>query len=163
MASDWIRRDLDFAAKRDELLAFLASEENTIFVLATSLKNRVLARNVLVATDGLDLYAFTWQHSRKVLQIQQNPKVALCKDTVQIEGVAEILGGMLEERNRAALRILRGRFPKVIEHWRERPGMVLLHIRPTLAVIGNSAFEEPYLEVIDLERGRAYAERWAYR
>jgi general stress protein 26 len=60
-------------------------------VLATSHNDRVLARNVLVASDGLDLYFFTWKHSRKCMQIQKNPKVALCKDKVQIEGVAEIL------------------------------------------------------------------------
>jgi general stress protein 26 len=86
------KKGLNFKEKREEFIRFLDAKENRTMVLATSCNNRVMARNVLVASHGLDLYFFTWGHSRKCRQIRKNSRVALCKDRVQIEGVAEILG-----------------------------------------------------------------------
>lgn len=153
-------KELGFEEKKEELVKFLKSKDSAVMVLATSCDDQVLARNVLIANDGLDLYLFTWRHSRKCAQIQANPRVALCKDNVQIEGVAEILGDLLAEETKEHMDIIRNRFPDAIKQWEHRPGMVVIRVRPTFVVVGASA-DPPCLEFVDLENEVAYAEEWA--
>ena len=155
------RQDLNYEEEEKTLIEFLESKENTTMVLATSHDDRVLARNVLIANNGLDIYSFTWGHSRKAVQIQKNPRVALCKDTVQIEGVAEIVGGLTDEKSRKYTEIIRKKFPEPVAWWEKFPGMVIVRIRPTSVVIGGSG-DDPHLKFLDLETRTAYAEGWAY-
>lgn len=162
MDKEEFRKELDFEEKKKELIRFLESKENEIMVLATSYKERVLARNVLVVSKGLDLYFFTWKHSRKCMQIEKNPKVALCKDRVQIEGVAEILGNLLDESIKKYTDIMRDKSPEAIKSWERRPGMVIVRVRPTLVVTGGSVDEHVYVDFLDLNSQRAYSERWAH-
>ena len=129
--------------------------------LATARNGRVLVRNVNIASDGLDIIFFTWKHSRKCKQIEANPRVALCKDMIQIEGVAEIVGPLLSEETKADTDILRNKFPKAIAFWEGRPGMVVVRVSPTFAVMGGS-IDDPCLEFLDLENETAYTERWAH-
>jgi general stress protein 26 len=160
MGAERLRKELDFAEKKELLIRFLAAKDNAVMVLATSHEDRVLARNVLIASDGLDLYLFTWRHSRKCAQIQANPRVALCKDNVQIEGVAEILGDLIAEETKEHTSMMRDRFPDAIKQWEHRPGMVIVRVRPTFVVVGGSA-DPPCPEFLDLENEAAYAEQWA--
>lgn len=162
MGEERDRWDLNFGEMRDELVSFLESTEDAIMSLATSLGDRVLARTILVACSGLDAYFFTWKHSRKCGQIRENPKVALSRDRLAIEGTAEILGGLFDERNSACTDIIRNKFPEAIEKWKDRPGMVLVKITPREAVFAGGPDEEPHLKFIDLENGSAYGERWAH-
>lgn len=154
--------ELDYVKKKEELIKFLELKDNSIMVLATSHNNKVLARNVLIANNELEIYFFTWGHSRKAVQIQMNPRVALCKDRVQIEGIAEILGNLTNDNNRKYTDILRKKFPESIALWENFPGMIIVRISPTFIVLGGDVGEEPYLEFLDLEKETAYAERWAY-
>jgi general stress protein 26 len=161
MGGEQIEKNLNFEEKKQELLGFLQSKDNAIMVLATSRNDRVLARNVLIASHGLDLYFFTWGHSRKCAQISANPRVALCRDSVQIEGVAEILGDLIAEKTKEYTDVIRKKFPEAIARWEHRPGMVVVKVRPTCVVIGGST-DEPSLEFLDLENETAYTERWAH-
>jgi general stress protein 26 len=129
--------------------------------LATSVDGRVLARMVLVTCEGLDVYLFTWGGSRKCEQIRANPRVALCKDRIQIEGTAEILGGLFDPENASIRGLFEVRFPETVERWRDRPEMVLVKIAPTSVVLAGEPGEEPHLQFVDLENGVAYAEPWA--
>lgn len=157
------RRELDFDAKKREIVSFLASSDNAIVALATAASDRVLARMILVLCDGLDVYFFTWGGSRKCEQIRANPRVALCKDRTQIEGTAEILGGLFDPTNAPILRLFEERFPEAVDNWRDRPGMVLVKITPTSVVLAGAPGEEPHLQFVDLENEIAYAEPWADR
>jgi general stress protein 26 len=151
---------LNFAEKKEGFIRFLESKDNAIMVLATSHEGRVLARNVLIASHGLDLYFFTWGHSRKCAQITANPRVALCKDGVQIEGVAEILGDLIAENTKEHADVMRKKFPEAIARWERRPGMVIVRVMPTCVVFAGST-DEPALEFLDLENETAHSERWA--
>jgi general stress protein 26 len=157
------REPLSFEEKRQEIVNFFASTENAIMALATSADGRVLARMVLVTCEGLDVYFFTWGGSRKCEQIRANPRVALCKDRVQIEGTAEILGGLFDPENASIRGLFEERFPETVERWRDRPAMVLVKITPTLVVLGGTPDAEPHLQFVDLVHKRAYAEPWADR
>lgn len=157
------REPLSFEEKRQEIVDFLASTENAIMALATSADGRVLARMVLVTCEGLDVYFFTWGGSRKCEQIRVNPRVALCKDRAQIEGTAEILGGLFDPENASIRGLFEERFPETVERWRDRPEMVLVKITPTSVVLAGEPGEEPHLQFVDLVHKRAYAEPWADR
>lgn len=65
-------------------------------MLATSRDERVTARTVSHATKGLYFYILSWDHHEKILQIKENLNVALARDNISIEGVAEILGKPLD-------------------------------------------------------------------
>ncbi|GAG23031.1 unnamed protein product, partial [marine sediment metagenome] len=106
------RRDLLFEEKEQEIVSFLGSTENAIMALATSAADRVLVRMILVTCEGLNIYFFTWGGSRKCEQIRANPRVALCKDRVQIEGTAEILGDLFDPSNAAIRGLFEERFPE---------------------------------------------------
>jgi general stress protein 26 len=157
------RKPLSFEEKRQEIVGFLADTKNAIMALATSADGRVLARMVLVTCESLDVYFFTWGGSRKCEQIRANPRVALCRDRVQIEGVAEILGGLFDPENASIRGLFEERFPEAVERWRDRPGMVLVRITPTSVVLAGEPGEEPHLQFVDLENERATAEPWADR
>lgn len=162
MGNEEVGGELDFREKKEELIRFLESKDSETMVLATSYNDRVLARNVLVASDGLDLYFFTWKHSRKCMQIQKNPKVALCKDKVQIEGVAEILGELLDGKTKKYTDIMRRKFPEAIEEWERRPGMIIVRVKPTFAVTGGSSNGDVYIDYLDLKNEKAYSKKWAH-
>ena len=137
--------------------------DDAIMALATSAGDRALVRMILVAADGLDVYFFTWGGSRKCEQIRANPHVALCKERVQIEGTAEILGGLFDPATATVRRSFEERCTKTVERWRNRPGMVLVKVAPRSVVLGGDPDEEPRLRFVDPENGAAYAKPWGDR
>jgi hypothetical protein len=148
--------------KAKELAEFLESEDNAIMVLATSGNDRVLARPVSIASDGLDVYFLTWKHSRKCEQIGSNPRVALCKDRVQVEGVAEFLGDLSDPASEPRVAVLRRRLPRTVERWEHRPGMIVIRVKPTFAAVGGTIGDEVWIEYVDDEKEVAFAELWAH-
>jgi general stress protein 26 len=157
------RLDLDYEEKKEEIINYLELEGNDTMVLATSSDNRVLARTVLIFSKGLELYFFTWGHSRKCQQIRKNPNIALCKDNMMIEGVAEILGGLTEEKNLEYAVFMRKKNPESIERWEKHPNMVIAKVRPTQIVYGSRIIDGcVYLEFMDIKDKKAYAEKWAH-
>ncbi len=130
-------------------------------ILATSADNRVMARSVLIVHDEPDIYIFTWKYSRKTIQIEKNNHVALSKDKVSIEGKAEILGLMTDEKNKEILEFLRTKQPKAIARWENKPNMIIIKIRPEFACVdGYSINREAYLEYVDFTKQSAHREKW---
>jgi uncharacterized protein YdaL len=78
---------LNFDKVKEEKIRFL--EQNNTIVFATSLKNRVTAKTVCYASEGLTIIFFT---GANLTQIKANPKLALCLKNVSIEGTAKIVG-----------------------------------------------------------------------
>jgi general stress protein 26 len=109
----------------------------------------------------LSIYFFTWKHSRKCKQIEKNPRVALCKDIVQIEGTAEILGSLSDKKIKKFTDIMRRKYPDAIKRWEQRPGMVLVQVKPTLVVTGATSNGDSYIDYLDLTNQEAYSEKWA--
>jgi len=66
--------------------------EKKIMVLATSLNDNVYARNMSVVSIYDRVYFQTDREMNKIRQIENNNKVALCVDNIQITGEAEIIG-----------------------------------------------------------------------
>jgi general stress protein 26 len=139
----------DYESIVNKVIEFLAGKH--AIVLATSLEGRVTARTVSMASDGLDVYFMSWGHHTKCAQIRGNPRVALCRDNVQIEGRAEILGSPLDEANGRYAELLQGKYPDY-ERFAREPGMVIVRVLPsTIALFGRGSGGF-YLDCLDLER-----------
>ena len=139
----------DYESVRNGVIEFLANKR--AIVLATSLDGRVSARTVSMANDGLDVYFMSWGHHTKCVQIRGNPRVALCRDNVQIEGRAEILGSPLDEGNARISEMIGDKYPDHESFLRE-PGMVLIRVVPSgIAVFGRDG-GGLYLDCLELER-----------
>lgn len=72
---------------------------SSILVLATSFENKVTARNVSCIILNNKIYFQTDKTFIKFHQISNNPKIAFCKDNIQIEGIANIKGHPLNKEN----------------------------------------------------------------
>lgn len=89
--------ELDYQELEREVVEILS--KNNLWVLATSSYDKVTARTMSIVNMGLRILMQTGNKFLKYEQIIQNPRVALCRDNIQIEGVANIIGHPLEERN----------------------------------------------------------------
>ena len=141
----------DYERVKNRVIEFLAAKH--AIVLATSLDGRVTARTVSMASEGLDVYFMSWGHHTKCVQIRGNPRVALCRDNVQIEGRAEILGSPLDEANRRYAELLRHKYPDDHERFADEPGMVIIRVVPSAIAVFGKGDEGLYLDCLDLKRG----------
>jgi uncharacterized pyridoxamine 5'-phosphate oxidase family protein len=142
-------RVLDYDRCLEEKIAFL--DENRQVILATSLDDRVTARTIDYANDGMNIYFLSWDHHTKISQIKGNLRVALCRDNVQIEGVAQILGDPLHKRNEDYSNVYKQRLPDLYEIFSGIPGMTLVRIMPILfsTFYGGRDRRIEYVDIID--------------
>jgi general stress protein 26 len=154
---------LDYKKSKNKLLSFLKKKENSVMTLATSSNDVVMARPISVWNEALDIYFFTWRYSRKCVQIRNNNKISLCKDNIEIEGTAKILGLITSDKNKEILAFLKQRNPTGIKRWENKPNMVIVKIKPSFACIdGYFINDNAYIEYIDLKKQKAYREKWAH-
>ena len=90
-------------------LMFEKLENWKIMALASSVNDYVMVRNVSCLFYDKKVYFKTDKNFRKTQQLFKNPNVALCWSGVQIEGVAENKGLVVEEEDR--------RFEKLYEKY----------------------------------------------
>ena len=81
-------------------LMFEKLGESKIMALASSVNDYVMVRNVSCLFYDNKVWFKTDKNFRKTQQLYQNPRVALCWSGVQIEGVAENKGLVVEEPGR---------------------------------------------------------------
>ena len=150
-------RQLDFEKLREEKIKFLESHHTII--VATSYDNKVTARTVTYATEGLDFYFMSWDHHEKILQIRENPNVALARDNISIKGVAEILGKSLNEKSKKGAEVTKKKHPKEFEIFCRIPGMIMAKVTPTYIKSWVRIDNKFFIEHLDLENKIAYLEK----
>jgi general stress protein 26 len=149
--------ELDFEKLREEKIRFL--EGHHTIVLATSHDGKVSARTVTYATEGLDFYFMSWDHHEKILQIRENPNVALARDNISIKGIAEILGKPLEEESRKDAEVTKKKHPKEFDIFCRTPGMIMVKVTPTYIKSWVRIDNKFFLEHLDLENKVAYLQK----
>ena len=120
----------DYQKCVEEKLKFL--RENRHIVLATSYNDSVTARTIDYACSGFEILFLSWDHHVKITQIKGNPRVALCRDNIQIEGLAQILGNPFDEKNRRYNELYKEKLPILFEKFAGLPGMVFVKVTPGL-------------------------------
>ena len=91
-------KDLTFSQAVE--LMFEKLGESKIMALASSVNDYVMVRNVSCLFYDNKVWFKTDKNFRKTQQLYQNPRVALCWSGVQIEGIAENKGLVVEEPGR---------------------------------------------------------------
>ncbi len=71
-----------------------------IMALATSVDDYPMVRNVSCLFYHDKIYFKTDKNFRKTRQLYENPRVAMCWNGVQVEGIADIKGLVVEEEGR---------------------------------------------------------------
>ena len=98
-------------------------------VLSTSFDNRVTSRMMSFVIFDNKFYCQTDKTFLKYQQIKLNPKVALCIDNIQIEGIAKNIGKPLE--NKKFINLFKQYYKTSYEIYSFLENEILLEIEPT--------------------------------
>jgi len=148
---------LDFEKAREEKIRFM--EGHHTIVMATSHNDEVTARTVSYATEELDFYILSWDHHEKILQIKENPNVALARDNVSMKGLAEILGNPSDEKSRSGAEIIRKKRPQEFAIYSRIPGMIMIKVTPRYVKSWVRVGDKFYIEHLDLEKRQAFLQK----
>jgi general stress protein 26 len=125
-------------------------------VLATSDRDYVTAREMMILSDGLKIYFFTIKNSRKYNQLQANKNVALSINNLQVEGVATLAGHPSDSRNAGFIRMFEEKRPEVYEFWRgpcldPNSDLGVIEITPRkITAYKASPDIEPHLDILNV-------------
>ena len=101
-----------------------------------------------------------WKHNKKILQIKENPKVALTLGRIQFEGVAEIFGHPFDEKNKQYLDYFYKKIPKKsIDRVTNVPDVVMVKIALSVIACITNVNQEYYLQKMDFEKKIVYQMR----
>ena len=112
----------NFEKEKNELFAKIGKTYN--MVLSTSDMGNVSSRMVSVISYNEKLY-ITSMKSEKLEQIEKNPNIALCADTMQIKGNGKILGYASDEKNKEIMMEYKNILPESFELFASNPEAVL--------------------------------------
>ena len=93
-----VNKDLTFEQAVEIMFEKLG--DSKIMALASSVNDYVMVRNVSCLFYDNKVYFKTDKNFRKTKQLYENPQVALCWSGVQIEGIAENKGLVVDEPDR---------------------------------------------------------------
>lgn len=126
-------------------------------VLATAAGDFVTAREMMIVSDGLTIWCFTSENTRKFKQMQENKNVALAINNLQIEGIVTLKGAPLDEENAEFLRIFKEKFPKSYEFWIKKSkepdanGRVVEITPHKITAYKIAADTGPYLAILNID------------
>jgi general stress protein 26 len=158
-------RELPYEVLEQELIEVL--DKNKFWVLATSVDDRVTARTIVIANDGLKIYFQSEMVLDKCRQIAKNPQVALCMNHVQIEGSAEFKGHVSSQENQA----IRENYckhkeaNKAYERWCYLDQQAFIEVQPTVITVWKLIDSKPcrdFLYVNERKAIRRYYHPEAY-
>lgn len=89
---------MNFEAAVQKMFEMLGNSK--IMALATSKNDHVFVRNVSCVFYDNKIYFKTDKNFRKTKQLLENPQVAICWDGIQVEGIAENKGLVIDEEGR---------------------------------------------------------------
>jgi uncharacterized pyridoxamine 5'-phosphate oxidase family protein len=148
------RQEIDYNTLENKIIEFLQNKR--AIVVATSQNNRVTARTVSFVNIGLQIFFWSYENHTKCHQIRVNPKVALCRDNLQVEGMAELKGSVLDKKNETYLSKFKEKFPKDYDRYANEPKMILVDITPTLFVLLVNEDGNLYRDHLNIEEGTAF-------
>jgi general stress protein 26 len=139
-----------YEERKAQVEAFLKSKH--AISLATSQDDHVTVRTISFACRALEIVFLTFDHSLKCKQIRANPNVALCRDNVQIEGKAEILGTASDPEKASYADLLRTSYPGSFQADASRVGMVIVRVIPEIVKVFRAEGTDYLVDTLDLEK-----------
>ena len=148
---------LDYNQLEEEIFETLKSK--AVFVVATCDNNRVTARNLSCVIKDKKIYFQTDKTFIKYQQIINNPKVALCINNIQIEGIAAPIGHPLENKNNWFKTLYSENYPQSFENYSKMENEVIIEVIPSLITLWKYINNKPlrdYLDIINKKAQREY-------
>ncbi len=128
--------------------------------LATAAGNHVTVRTINAVNMGMKIYFQTDTRLTKYGQIQANPQVALCRENIQIEGLAKDLGHPLTAKNKYFCDLYRRQHPTFFDFYSAVPTQTVVEVSPTLITIWHHDDENAYRKFLLIVAGKAYRENY---
>lgn len=147
---------LDVDEKKREIIALLEMTKH--IVLATCADDRVTARTMCCLNDELIIYCQTDSRFFKVEQIRKNPKVALCINSLQIEGSAKLIGHPTNPENAKISELFKQKHPKSHERYSSNKEQLIIKVNPVLFTQWKYIDEKPCREFLSLKESCAFRE-----
>lgn len=143
----------------EELYAALGSAKK--MVLATSSQNRTTARTMSCIVLGGKIVFQTDRDFLKIKQILENPRVALCVDNIQIEGVATVIGHPFEEMNHSFLDRFKTAYEGSYRMYSHLPSEIVVEVDIAHATRWKYEAGKPFRLFIDYIQQNATKEYYA--
>lgn len=122
-----------------------ALEKEETLTLATCAGNRVTIRPMSHICQGLSVFFQTGGDSLKVRQIRENPNVALCVGTYELEGTAAFSGHPLDAENTFFAQRYKEKFPEAFKRYSELKDEIVVKVTLSLARQWRYIDNEPIL------------------
>lgn len=143
-------KELTFEQARD--LMFDKLGEWKIMALASSLNDYVMVRNVSCLFYDNKVWFKTDKKFRKTKQLLQNPNVALCWSGVQIEGVAENKGLVVDEPSRRFEKLYKKHLWGSYNKYSHEDSEIIIEVTPKFVEIWDTSEDNfAYQIFIDFE------------
>lgn len=124
-----------------------------IMALASSVNDYVMVRNVSCLFYDNKVYFKTDKNFRKTQQIYQNPQVALCWSGVQIEGIAENKGLVVEEPDRRFEKLYKEHLWGSYNKYSHEDAEIIIQVRPKFVEIWDTSEDNYAFQIfIDFEK-----------
>jgi len=124
-----------------------------IMALASSVNDYVMVRNVSCLFYDNKIYFKTDKNFRKTKQLYQNPNVALCWSGVQVEGIAENKGLVVEEPDRKFEKLYKEHLWGSYNKYSHEDTEIIIEVTPKFVEIWDTSEENYAFQIfIDFEK-----------
>ncbi|MBE6930179.1 MAG: pyridoxamine 5'-phosphate oxidase family protein [Ruminococcaceae bacterium] len=123
-----------------------------IMALASSVKDHVMVRNVSCLFYDGKIWFKTDKNFRKTQQLYENPRVALCWNGVQVEGLARNTGLVVDEPGRRFEKLYREHLWGSYNKYSHEDTEILIEVTPTFVEVWDTSEDNyAYQIFIDFE------------
>ncbi len=146
-----VNKDLSFEQAVE--LMFEKLGDWKIMALASSVNDYVMVRNVSCLFYDNKIYFKTDKNFRKTQQLYQNPRVAMCWSGVQIEGVAENKGLVVDEPDRRFETLYKKHLWGSYNKYSHEDTEIIIEVSPKFVEIWDTSEENYAFQIfIDFEK-----------
>ncbi len=128
--------------------------ESRIMVLATSADDAATARSMSVIIYSGRFYFQTDIAMTKAEQIAVNPRVALCFQNYQVEGMCRATGHPMDDHNRFFLELFKKHYEGSYKRYSHMPGERVFEVIPDKVTVWNYENGEPCRDYYDFAERR---------
>lgn len=124
-----------------------------IMALASSVNDYVMVRNVSCLFYDNKIYFKTDKNFRKTKQLYQNPQVALCWSGVQVEGIAENKGLVVDEPDRKFEKLYKAHLWGSYNKYSHEDTEIIIEVTPKFVEVWDTSEENYAFQIfIDFEK-----------
>lgn len=124
-----------------------------IMALASSVNDYVMVRNVSCLFYDNKIYFKTDKNFRKTRQLYQNPQVALCWSGVQVEGIAENKGLVVDEPDRKFEKLYKEHLWGSYNKYSHEDTEIIIEVTPKFVEVWDTSEENYAFQIfIDFEK-----------